>query len=200
MSNCQDDFFSFLHVTGLFLSSDRSPTLKPDTKEASFHRVSGPNVDRTAASLSFLRAERTWLNIYKCQQLLLESNLIQSLKSHNTFSKWMYIFFWRLKQGILSHLVIYLSAWQWLYKMKPLEKRTCMCICLSIEHFFFFKYPSLSANKNVEWGLALPSSFIIHNLGLIVTPKRFRLPPKKGPVDVILPCHLSGSSDSFYWQ
>lgn len=32
-SSCQDDFFSFLHVAGLFLSNDELAALKPDTKE-----------------------------------------------------------------------------------------------------------------------------------------------------------------------
>lgn len=35
-SNCQGDFCSFLHVTGLFLSRYGPPTLKLDTKKASF--------------------------------------------------------------------------------------------------------------------------------------------------------------------
>lgn len=41
----QADFCCFLFLFFLYTSSDRPPTLKPDTKVASFERVSGPNVD-----------------------------------------------------------------------------------------------------------------------------------------------------------
>lgn len=57
MSNRQAAFCSFLHVTGLFLSGDGPPTLKPDTKEASFSEGLWPKL-RLSSSKSVTSESR----------------------------------------------------------------------------------------------------------------------------------------------
>lgn len=72
-------------------------------------------------------------------------------------------------------------------KLKSTENdNACMCgrmsisIVLTFFWGFLYYFSSFNMSKNVEWALVLPSSFIIHNLGLIVnsskgSPKRPRL-------------------------
>lgn len=92
----------------------------------------------------------------------------------------MFIFFWRLKQTILSHLFIYLSARKYpLLQLNSLKMRRHACVKGRFFDIYFFCYASFNMDKNKEWTLVLPSSFIIHNLGLIVNSVEGSVSPKR---------------------
>lgn len=70
--------------------------------------------------------------------------------------------------------------------------------CVEGLTFIIFLTVSTNTNNDVEWALVLPSSFVIHNLGLLLNSSKGSVSPL--PIWSCAVTSFNPHSGSFYWQ